>query len=517
MSNSRVRNTSLTASAGLFRALLSLVSIFISRTIFVYILGAQYLSINGLFTNILSILSLAELGVGSAINFYLYKPIAEKDYERLKMLMKLYKTCYRFVGIFIITIGSALMPILDKLVNFDVDIDVNLYLVYFLFLLNTGCSYLLNAYKQAFLQANQMGYKLENINSLFVILNLIADASVLIVFRRYVLYLVVKLILVFAKNLLIGIYVDKVFPFLKGKASRIKKEEIRIIFKDISNVLVFNIGDRLINSTDNIIISVMLGTISVGYYSNYFLIITQVKSFYCLIIDSFRAGIGDAIAKKDVDKFSLYKEVALINQILSMTIAVGLCQVFNSVVNMWLGRIDSSYVLPQSVVVMICLSLYYDMSTSAINLFRETNGNFRTGRFTAIVVGVVNIVLSVLFAWKFGLVGVFLATVVSKFAVGGIMFIYSIGNTVFDNKGKILVIEYYINLLLTIAMMVGAWFLCGKFHMKGITDSIVEIVICGVYIVFILIIVNFRKQEYKVVKNRIIIIMKKMKDKILAK
>ena len=160
MNKSRTQNSVLTIVTSGVRQGLTLMLTFVSRTIFIKILGAEYLGLNGLFTNILSILALSELGIGSAISFYLYKPIAEKNIERIKSLMVFYKKCYRIVGGMILVLGSAIIPILPKVVNFDQDLPVNLYVIYFLYLLNTASSYLFFAYKQALVTANQEQYKI---------------------------------------------------------------------------------------------------------------------------------------------------------------------------------------------------------------------------------------------------------------------------------------------------------------------------------------------------------------------
>ena len=171
MENSRTKNSVLIMATSGVRQLLTLLLSFANRTVFIYVLGARYLGINGLFSNILAMLSLAELGIGSAISYYLYKPIALNDKEHIKSLMQFYKKCYRLVGLTILGFGCLIMPFLDKMVNLNQPISENLYLIYFLFLLDSAFTYLFWAYKQAIMFANQQQYKIEKINIGFAILS----------------------------------------------------------------------------------------------------------------------------------------------------------------------------------------------------------------------------------------------------------------------------------------------------------------------------------------------------------
>ena len=209
MNNSRTKNSVLTIVSSGIRQALTLIMTFVSRTIFIKVLGAEFLGLNGLFTNILSILALSELGIGSAISFYLYRPIAEKNIDRIKSLMIFYKKCYRIVGLIIILLGSMIMPILPKVVNFNQAVPVNLYLVYFLYLLNTASSYLFFAYKQALVIANQEQYKIEKINIYFTFINCFVDIMVLVIFKDYYAYLIFKFLLVLLKNLITANKIDK--------------------------------------------------------------------------------------------------------------------------------------------------------------------------------------------------------------------------------------------------------------------------------------------------------------------
>ena len=502
MGKSRLRNGLYTAFSGTAKTIISFITTFVSRSIFIYLLSAEYLSLNGLFSNILSLLSLAELGMGSAITFYLYEPIADNDRERIKTILRFYKFCYRTVGLFIICAGACLMPLLPRLVNFDSELPVNLYVVYFLFLLNNGCTYLLNAYKESFIRANQAGYKVENISSVFLLLNCLTDAIVLIMFRNYIVYLVGKLLLTLGRNVTIGIVADKMYPFIKEKGEKLPKEEYKLFFKDVGNILIFNMGDRMLNAVDNIIMSIYLGTLTVGFYSNYNLILTQIKSFYNQVFNSFRAGIGDVIASESEKKYEVYKQINLVNQILSTCVTVGLFQIINSFINIWIGGVDKNYILPQSVIFAIVLNKYFDIYTIVLYMFKEAQGEFKVARYASFLSGFLNIVLSIIFVKRIGLFGIFLATVICKYTVSSIPFVIGVADKVFDGRRKEILIDFYGNLILTCVLMAGSWFICRFVHCKSIFHLVAEFIICSAYLVCAMLLIHSRKKEFKAVTSK---------------
>lgn len=511
-SKSRTQNAIHIALSSGLRVILSIFMTFLSRTLFIRLLGAEYLSLNGLFTNVLTVLSLADLGIGSAIVFFLYKPLADNDKKKIVALMGFYKKCYRIIGATILFLGLMLIPFLKILVNFESELDINLYVVYILFLLNTACTYLLFAYKQCILQANQQGYIIENINSVFTILNSIFDLIVLFIWRNYIVYLVVRLILVLIKNILIGHYADVNFVELKNiKGSDISKDEKRRFIKSLYNISIFNIGDRLINSTDNIIISAFLGTILVGYYSNYYMIVIQLRAGYSAVMKSFQAGIGNVIASSDIRKFQIYKRLSLINHFLGTLCTVELFQIFNSFIYIWIGRFDNNYLLSQEIVTIIALNFYYDNSTWILNMFREANGDFEVGRYISLITGVANIVVSVILCKKFGLFGILLATIICKYLIAVIPFVFGIGNRSLDGKGLIIVKEYWIHFLIMTVCMVASWYSCQWIHLNGIVWCvIIEGIICCIVVCAIFLLFYGKSEEFRFIWNKTIEIRNKI-------
>lgn len=513
MKNSRTTNSILIMITSGIRQVLTLILTFVSRTIFIYVLGAEYLGLNGLFSNILSVLALSELGIGTAISFYLYKPVANNDIHKIKSLMKFYKICYRIVGVSIIGLGCCLMPILPLLINFEQNISINLYLVYFLYLLNTAASYLFFAYKQAIVTANQEQYKIEKINIIFTFINCIVDIVILLLFKSYIFYLISKILLALLKNIIIALKIDKEYPYLKeNDGNRLSKAEIKVFFKDIGAVSLFRIGSTLFNATDNIIISLLLGTVIVGYYSNYYLIISQVAVIISLVINSFTAGIGNVVVKETKEKqFEIFKQLDFSVYIVVTFCTACLFQLLNSFIKIWIGGVSEEYILSQMVVFCLCINFYFDNTTQIMNSFREASGNFETGKTLQLIGGIVNIILSIILGKIFGLVGIFMATIIGKGAVTVSPFLIGISRDVFD-KGKYkLLKDYYYKMIIMLIILMVLWLVGWHFHMNGFLNFIVECIL-SVLVPLLLIYVIFRnKSEMKALKIRVISIVKKVR------
>lgn len=501
MANTRTKNVALIAGFSFFKQVLNLITQFISRSIFIYTLGAEYLGLNGLFSNILSLLALTELGIGSAISFYLYKPIADKNTERIKSLMSFYRICYRIIGLTMLGIGMVIMPLLPKIVKFDQDLPVNLYLVYFLYLLNTVATYLVLAYKQALPMANQEQYKIEKIGIFFVVVNCLIDILVLIFFRNYVLYLVFKLILVVIKNIITSIKIDKEYPYLTEPSyEKIRKDEVRKFLVSLKDVAMFRVGSTLYNCTDNIIISKILGTVVVGYYSNYFMIISAVETFIGIAVKSFTAGIGNLVVEERDDKkkqFDYFLQIDLLVYIFVSLSTVLLFQLLNSFIKIWVGGVDNSYILSQSVVLYLCISYFLNGSTQIMNTFREASGNFKIGMFFQNLGGVVNIVLSVVLGNIWGLEGIFVSTVICKGFVSLFPFMIKISKIVFEEKYFTIVFHYLRKLLATVTAMGLSWIVCKNLHMQGIKEMILELLIATVITALTIFIFFFTTREFK--------------------
>lgn len=412
---SSVKNTAFSAFGQIINELLS----FIVRTVFIRTLEVEYLGVNGLFTNILSFLSLAELGVGSALVFSMYKPIAEHDEEKLQVYMELYKKVYRVIGIVVISVGIMLTPFLDFFIKERPDIP-HLEWIYILFVLNTAATYFF-AYKGSIFNADQRTYVVTNNTTIFRIIQAVFRIAILLITKDFIAYLVVSIVIVYIQNITISKKADAQYPFLKRKTDKkLSKEELKTLKKNIGALMMHRVGNVILNSSDNLIISKFVGLISVGLYSNYSLITNAIKTAFDMVMNSITPSVGNLCAKESEDKvYSVHNSILMLNVWLVSFCAICFIELLNPFVNLWLG---SDYLLRQSTVIALSVSFYIQCAMRTNEMFKTGSGLFWNDRYAPIAQCIINVVVSIIFAVKFEITGIFIGTSVAmlstKFWVG---------------------------------------------------------------------------------------------------
>ncbi|MEN6414608.1 MAG: hypothetical protein ABFC84_17860 [Veillonellales bacterium] len=401
-----VRNIIVSLSYQLILLFLS----FMSRTIFIKTLGAEYLGINGLYSNILSVLSLADLGIGSAIIYCIYKPLAENDIAKISALMNFYKRIYRYIAIAVGVIGIALVPFLDILVKTDTPIQ-NLELYYVLFLSNTIMSYLF-IYKSAIIIADQKLYLIKIYSFAFEIIRFIFQIVILVTTHNYMLYLIVQLLCTFLNNLFIAYKSNKLYPYIKNAARRLNKAERGNIIENIKSMFLYRIGGVILNSTDNIFISSMIGTVWVGIYSNYFLIVGAVQGFTEIVYSSISASVGNLNVSEDMKiKEKLFRVIDFSTFWLYGFCSICFFVLLDDFITLWLGK---EFCLGLPIVVAILLNFYIPGMLRSTALFRDTTGLFKQTKYVFLITAVINLGLSFFLGLHFGLAGILYATAISR-------------------------------------------------------------------------------------------------------
>lgn len=416
MEESRLKNSLSNISTGLIFRAISLTINFISRTIFIRILGDGCLGLNGLFTSLLSMFSLAELGIGQAITFYMYKPIAEKNERRLSSLIQFYKICYKIIGMTILVAGIGLIPFLPKLVNLETETGYNVAIIYLLYLFNTAITYLFFSYPQTVLNANQKQYIVNKNESSFVIISVIAEVVSLIISHNYMVYLVVKIFISILKNITLAIISLKMYPYIKANnVDKIKKTEIATMFKDVYAIFVVKLSSQLFNSTDNLFISAMFGTILAGYNSNYLMIINAMYGIINTIIYSFGSSVGNLFATDTLEKTEeIFSALDFINRWISCFCTVCLFQLLNPFIILFWGE---KYIFSLSTVILMCINFYIVSSLYALFSFRQSMGLFKYCIYNQLIAAIINIVLDFMLGNWLGINGLFLATIIANIGV----------------------------------------------------------------------------------------------------
>jgi len=470
-------------------------------------LTSTYLGLNGLFSNVLSFLSLAELGVGVAINYALYKPIAEGDTELVKSIMWLYRKLYRYIGCIVLAAGGALAPFLPYLIQ-DMPKDMpNIYLYYLLYVLNSGVSYFYT-YKRSIIICSQKEYISTVTTTISEIILFILQIIVLAVSHSYGAYLAVAVIVTVAENLSISAIADYMYPYLKDKpVQALPKEVSADIKKNVFALMFHKIGSVIVFSTDNLIISRFVGLVAVGLYSNYTLIINALNLLLTKIFSSITASVGNLLLsnnKKHVE--DVFYRVLFVNFWMRGFCAVALFCLFQPFILLWIG---GDYLLSFSTVLIIVLNFYIGGMRSTVGLFRDASGIFWYDRYKPLIESALNIILSIPLAIHYGVAGVLLGTIGSTILVPFWFEAYVLFKYYF-NKG---IIEYLLRQLLygVIAVLTGAgcFLLCTCADGYGLAAFAIRSIICAIVPNIIFSVIFCRTAEFKYFWNFIKNILKK--------
>lgn len=387
---------------------------FVLRTALIYIMGAEYLGLNGLFTNIFGFLSLAELGIGSAIVFSMYKPIADGDIEKVKALQNLYKKFYLIISGIVIVVGLAILPFLKFFIDGEVGVDINIYVLYILYLMNTLLGYL-SAHKRSLLFAYQRNDVENKVKTACLLGMTVLQIVVLCIFKNYYIFFIVNVVFTAIESIAIHFYAKKLYPDIDGKAEPLDKQTNTEIKKNVIALSMHRVGWVIVCSTDNILISAMLGLTVLGAYSNYYLIVSSLMAIFTLLTGALTGSVGNLIASSDKEYVeSKFKKINFLFSIFSAFCTVCMLCLFQPFIQSWTG--GGIYMLNFSCVVLMCLSFYINRMRTATNIFKDGAGIFYQNRISPIVEALVNLVASILLGIYLGLNGIILGTIISTIA-----------------------------------------------------------------------------------------------------
>ena len=383
---------------------------FVSRTVLIKTMGEQYLGISGLFGNILSMLSLAELGIGTTITYWLYEPMAKNDEQRVSVLMGVYSKVYNALGVIVLVIGVSLAPFLDFFMKETPDIP-HITLIYILYVIHMAMTYFV-VYKSTLINVAQKNYIVSSIKFIIFVITSLAQIGILLVFKNYIAYYCCSIGSVLAGNIIVSLKAEKMFPFLKNPVKgKLTKEEKIEIKKDISAMFSHNIGSFVLTSTDNLVISKFVGVIEVGLYSNYTMILHAIQTFLNLIFSSLTSSIGNLLNSTDREQsYSVFKNILFATSWLVGFCAICFYVLYNPFITLWLGE---KYIFDQFVVFLIVLNFYLAFIRRPANTFKLCVGLFRNDRYKPFIESTINLVTSIWLVQKWGIAGVFMGTAIS--------------------------------------------------------------------------------------------------------
>ena len=472
----RTRNASRNIVFGVILKAYQILVPFLMHTAMIYFMGVQYLWLNSLFTSVLQVLNLAELGVGSAMVYSMYKPIAEDDDTTICALMKLYRTYYRVIGLVIAVVGCALTPFIPHLIKSDVPAGINIYILYLLNLGATVLSYWLFAYKNSILQAHQRVDVVSKVTLVTSTIQYGLQLFVLWAFHNYYLYVIVMLATQALTNIVAAICADKLYPQFKprGKVDKILVQRINQRIKDL---FTSKIGAIIYDSADTIVISAFLGLTVLAVYQNYFYILNSITGLITVVFVACTAGIGNSIVVESKEKNyqDLNKFTFIITWVAGFCSVCLLC-IYQPFMELWVGK---DLMLSLSAVVCFVIYFFVRQFNGLFNLYKDASGMWHEDRLRPLAAALTNLVLNLILVQFIGIYGILLSTVLAILCVGMPWLLHNLFTVIFEKKHM----WHFIGGLAKYTFVVFfsclvTYFICSRFSLGVIPTILVRGVIC---------------------------------------
>lgn len=498
---SRTENSIINSAMSIVTQVLTVVLNFAVKTVFIKMLSDEYLGVNGLFTNIITMLSLADLGIGIAIPYSLYKPLAKKDEHKINVLMNFYKKVYTIIGIAVLLIGLSLTPFLGLIIK-DIPKNVpHLSLIYILFVIHSASSYFF-VYKKFLIDSDQKGYITSRIIFTFSTLLSIIQIILLVTTKNYILFLLSSIILVIIQNIYISSKANKLYPFIKNKTDeKLEKEDMEGIKKNVSSLFIYKVGTVIMNGTDNIIISKFIGLIIVGFYSNYVLIINSITTVLNQIFNAITSSIGNLVVTTNKKRSKeVYDNLNFANFWLYALFGVCIIVLINPFINIWIGK---KYVMGFSIVFLLVLNFYVLGMQSVTNSFRNAYGLFWIAKYRPIIMVIINIVISVVLVQFIGIEGVLIGTLISRLVTTAWLDPYIVHKYGFEISPKSYYVDYLKYLVIFIAISIILNYFVSMVAINNIFILILIAILVVISVNVILVLLFFKTSEFNYFYDKI--------------
>lgn len=492
--NSRTYNVIKNSSIAFVSQMIYIVVSFICRTIFTKLLGSEYLGVNGLFSNILTLLNFAELGIGSALVYRMYEPLKKGDKEEICLYLNLYKKIYRYIIAVILTVGTALIYFIPNIVQAP-DVSENIRFLYLLYLMDTVISYVY-VYKKSLLIADQKDYVVSIFTQLFNIVMNIVQIIFLVINRNFIVYCIIRSLCTLLNNIVCARYADRHYSFIKNDyKGEISKDKINGLKKDVKGLLLTNIAGTVFSGTDNIFISAFLGIKYVGILSNYTLLANTFNAVMSKVFYSITASLGNLIVDDDKDKVEItLKRMFFLNTAIYSWVCLGLFFLIQEfVTKIWFSN---EYYLSQYVIFIVVLELYLRSIHYPVFITRNASGRFSEYKVIFALMSIVNIVLDFLLVKPLGIFGLYLATIICR-SVTYYIDIY----VVYKMEIKINPLEHYKDIFkwILFVMFIGLiiYFTLKWIDVIGFIGFIIKVIYISIIYLILLLIVFGRSSEFK--------------------
>lgn len=511
----RVKNSARNIIFSMIAYILQIVLGFVVRRYFIFHFGTEYLGLSSLFANILSLLSLAELGFGTAIVFAMYKPMADGNTEKVRELLQFYKRCYFVIGGVILAIGLCVLPFMNFFETKVPDIEINLYLVYLIYLFNSVISYFF-AHRRSLLYTSQRSDIESKVNMSLNLVSTLLQLLIILFLQNFYLYILVSGVISIVNNVVVCFITKKMYAeYLVKPKSYLDAESRKSINKNIRAMIFHKIGSAVVYSTDSLIIYLMLGSTVLGKYSNYLLITTYVTSFISLITGAVRGSVGNSIASENVERnYSLFKKLNFLYLWIVSFCTMCIYALSDQFIDVVLTKSSEDYlILDKTILVLISVNFFLTTSRYMTGMFKECAGIFYADRYKSLFEALINLVTSIVLCHFIGLPGIILGTIISNITTALWIEPYML-NKHYMKKSTLLYFAKYI--VFFIATVVGAWFtwfVCNKLPTGGITLLVARFAICAFVPNVVLLVFLWWMPEFRDCVNFVLNILKELFEK----
>lgn len=493
---SRTKNTTRNIYSGILKQALNTILPFFVRTIILYRLGEQYQGLSSLFNSILHVLNLADLGFSTAVVYILYKPVAENDKNAVRAIIAYLQKIYRVVGISILGAGLVLLPFIPKLISGTYPEDINLYVLYLIYLINTVISYFCFAYKSALLNAVQRDDLVSKASMLTTSGVRILQIAALLVFPNYYVYVLLIPISTILNNLLLQMFSKRYFPeyYPEGNVS---KDILKVFKKQLGGIVINRVGDVARNSFDSIIISMTLGLTMVAVYDNYYYIYNAIYGIALVLTHAMQASVGNSIVKESIDKnYKNLKTFTFIFTWFTGWCTICLCCLYQPFMYIWMGG-NETMILSDFNMVLFCLYFYSITMNNTRNLYLNGNGLYWECRVWYICEAIGNLVLNFVLGYFLGVTGVILATIITIFVFNFIARTNILFKKYFKFSPKGFYFTHTLYFVVVMIAMVTTYALCSLVTIGGILGLMIRFMICAAVPNVVFLGISFKTAEFK--------------------
>lgn len=476
---SRTKNATRNIVWGTVNKLICLFVPFVLRTLMIRILGVEYVGIGTLFTSILNVLNLAELGVSSAIVYNLYGAIATENDDLICALMNLYRKIYRIIGCIVLLIGVLLTPVLKYLVSGTVPDGVNLYILYYIYLIQTCLTYFMFAYKSCLFMANQRTDVTSIISTIVFVLQYVCQALGLLILKSYYVYAIFIPITTLIINIVQAVVVDKLYPSYRPGGS-LDDKILKSIKKKVKSLFLYRIGSTVLISADSIVISAFLGLEELGIYNNYYYIVNTLFSFLAIIYSSMTASVGNSLIMDTLEKNkSDFDRLLMLEGFIVSWCATCMLCLYQCFIEVWVGE---ELLLPFGMVICFTVYFYVWRMMDVVNLYKDAAGLWEYDKFRPLVAAAVNLILNIILVMYIGLYGILISTIASIVVIIMPWSTYVLFKHLFNQSMRNDLVTYFFKLfmffIITVAVSVVTYFICELIKNVSLLGLFLKFVVC---------------------------------------